>query len=777
MRQTVAAVGAPADPFDPLNVTAALASGPRLACLRQLLDEGPEPLCLDRWTTLAARILRTPVCLLSLVDDARQHFVSRIGLDLDGTPLSHSFCQYVVSGDAPLIVPDATRHPVLRGNGAVADLDVVAYAGVPVRAGGQTLGALCAIDSTARTWTDRDRALLEDLAEAVGAELLLRLQELELRRAHAVAEAHNRAHELIASDAPTTKVLDHLAGALERFEPGTCAAVLLLEPDGRALRHAAGANLPAPYRKAIDGVEIGPEVGSCGRAAALGQEVITADVARDRRWEGFAETALAHGLRHCWSVPIGDRDRAVLGTFSLHGPTPGEPSPATLAFLRDAARLAGIAIERRRAVERLTHEASHDTLTGLLNRTGLTAEMAEVLETARAERRAVTVLFVDLDRLKIVNDELGHDAGDEVLRQVGLRLRGAVRTKDLAARFGGDEFVIVPRRRLDGRRTEQAARRLLQAIERPIVLEDAEPVTVTASIGSVTIDPSDTDVREALRRADIAMYEVKRAGGRGYRPYVSVRDPQLAHRLVVERELRGALDRDELRLVFQPLVRLADGEVGGVEALLRWDSRRLGPVSPDDFIPVAEEIGLIAPIGEWVLRTACAAVAGHASLRVNVNLSPRQLDSALPAMVKRTLREARLRPDRLALELTETALLRADAATDAALTALEELGVELVLDDFGTGYSSLATLKEHPVHALKIDRMFVAGLGIDAGDAAIVEAVIGMAHGMGRPVTAEGVEHEGQLAILRGLGCDHAQGYLLGRPGPLTDALRSGGAA
>lgn len=770
MRQTAVAALPSDDPFDAQRVAASLASRARLAVLQRLdgadRDVGP---ALERWTGLAATLLRAPVCLISFVGETEQVFVSRVGVEVDRTPITHSFCQYVVSGDAPLIVEDATQHPVLRDSLAIDSLGVVAYAGVPVRVDGEVLGALCAIDRTARAWSTRDRELLCDLAEAVGAELRLRLQERELRRAHDIAAAHNRTHALIADDAPLPDVLQTVVDAIEHFDPLVRASVLMLDQDAGTLHHAAGAKLPAAYRAAIDGVGIGPDVGSCGRAAALGVEVITPDIVRDPRWDAYAPTALAHHLRHCWSAPILDHAGRVLGTFALYGEAPREPDEDILDFLRASARLAGIAIERRRSAERLTHEATHDALTGLWNRQGLTERMAKTL--ARA-RRPITVLFVDLDRLKLVNDGLGHEAGDEVLRQVALRLRRAVRAEDLVARFGGDEFVLVPRRSLDERRVEQTARRLLREIERPVVLDGAEPVTVTASIGSVTIDPADVDAQEALRRADIAMYQVKSAGGGGYRPYVSVRDAQITRRLVLERELRGVLDRDELRVVFQPIVRLSDGQVDGVEALLRWDSHRLGSVAPADFIPVAEETGLIAPIGDWALRTACRAVAAYEGLRVNVNLSPRQLaDPALPGVVAEALQATGLTPDRLALELTETALLRADEATTEALVALEELGVELVLDDFGTGYSSLATLKEHPVHALKIDRMFVAGLGADAGDRAIVEAVIGMAHGMARPVTAEGVEHEGHLAILRDLGCDYAQGYLLGRPGALTDAV------
>ncbi|MBJ7329268.1 MAG: EAL domain-containing protein [Solirubrobacteraceae bacterium] len=721
------------DRFDPDVVRSALGDGERLALLRVLREEGTGTAgVLDRWTQLASRTLRTAVCLAVLVDDERQHFVSRVGCGIEGTALTHSFCQYVVSGDAPLIVDDVASHPVLASNPAVSELGIAAYAGAPLRVYGQVLGAVCAIDPVARTWSSDDLLLLDDVAQAVSAELRLQVQENSLDRARSVVAARNRAHELIAADGPMAEVLAAVVEGLTGVDPTVRGSVLVCE--GGVFRVVAGEELPLGYGVTAEGVVAG------------------------------------RGTHDCWSAPVLDRGGAVLGTVAVFGGGPGEVREYVRGAARDGARLAGIALERRRAQERLAHEATHDPLTGLCNRNGLTQEMGIVLDAARRASRGVTVLFVDLDRLKLVNDGLGHEAGDEVLTHVAERLGGAMRAGDVVARFGGDEFVVVPQRSLDCERTEQTARRLLREIEHPVVLSSGETVTVSASIGSVTIDPAAVTVAEALRRADIAMYEVKRAGGRGYRSYVRAGNAPSTRRLVLERELRSALDQHELDVLFQPIVDLRTGETEGVEALLRWDSRRLGPVSPGEFVPVAEEIGVIGGIGEWVLRQACRQIASRPNLRLNVNVSARQLmDPGLPDVVASILRATDVARDRLALEITETALLRADATTTATLAALEQLGVELVLDDFGTGYSSLATLKEHPVHALKIDRMFVAGLGADSGDAAIVEAVIGMAHGMGRPVTAEGVEHQGHLEILRGLCCDRAQGYLIGRPGRLSD--------
>jgi diguanylate cyclase (GGDEF)-like protein len=420
------------------------------------------------------------------------------------------------------------------------------------------------------------------------------------------------------------------------------------------------------------------------------------------------------------------------------------------------------------------HDATHDALTGLLNR----RTIFELVETALEERESdadLAVFFVDLDGLKELNDSLGHDRTDELIGVVATRLSAAVRADDVVGRFGGDEFIVLARGVNDAEEAAEIGARLLDAVSNPL-----EDVAVTASIGVALVSgPGAPDAREAIRQADSAMYDAKRSGRDRVCFFGDAANARTGRRVTMTTDIRGAAARGEMRLVFQPLFEIADGELLGVEALLRWTHPELGEVSPGEFIPLAEETGAIVPLGAWVLRESCETIAKLAAetgrvLELSVNVSAKQLaEPGFAGVVRKTLADTGFPVASLILEITETAFLSADAVTDRTLSDLKALGVRIVLDDFGTGYSSLSWLKRHPLDAIKVDRSFVSGLPEERGDSAIVEAVIGMARAFGRTVTAEGVETEQQLEALRRLGCDHAQGFLLGRPVPV-EALRDG---
>jgi diguanylate cyclase (GGDEF)-like protein len=533
------------------------------------------------------------------------------------------------------------------------------------------------------------------------------------------------------------------------------------------LHPGAGPSLPPHYFAAIDGVVIGPNVGTCGSAAWVGQLMITEDIAEDPRWAPIRDFAVDAGLRHCWSMPIKAPDDQVLGTLAFYGPRPRYPLPEHLALMRDGARLAGIAIERHRMMEALIHDARHDGLTGLPNRAAIFTYLDDALANIETGDR-VAVLFVDLDGLKTLNDTLGHDRADEMIRQVAERLAATVRTDELVGRFGGDEFVVIAQRVKSDEEAAELGFRLLDAISKPLL--GIESTVVTASVGITLVTSATTEVREAIRQADSAMYAAKRAGRggcsffEGSQRISSGRRQQLAH------ELRGAEMRGEMRLVFQPVFDVASSEIVSVEALLRWNNPTFGEISPHEFIPIAEDTGTIVPLGAWVLRESCETLVALAEqtgrpLELAVNVSALQL--ARPGFaqtVRQTLAHAEFSADQLTLEITETALMQPNAATNRTMRELEWLGMRVVLDDFGTGYSSLSSLKHHPLHGIKIDRSFISGLPGDVADRAVVTAVVGIAQALGCPVTAEGVETEAQLEAIRALGCERAQGFLLGRP-------------
>jgi diguanylate cyclase (GGDEF)-like protein len=602
------------------------------------------------------------------------------------------------------------------------------------------------------------RRVSEDPAAA------LRRAEGDALRARELVACHTGVHELIGRDAPLAAVLTELVLGVERYEPSVIPCVVLLDRESNTLHPGAGPSLPPDWLAAIDGVVIGPNIGSCGAAVWRGELVISEDMANDPKWEPVRDFAMLCGLRHCWSMPIVAADGAVLGTFALYGPQPRRPSADHLELMRDSARLAGIAIERRLTMEKLIHDARHDSLSGLPNRRAIFEQLETVLP--RTSSSPATVMFVDLDGLKAINDSLGHDRADEIISEIACRLRTAIRSADFVGRFGGDEFVIIAAEIADRPQATELAERVLAAVSRPLPAI-AFPV-VTASVGIAVITDA-CEAPEALRRADRAMYAAKHAGRDAFQ-FDEAAAPAPSRRLIITRALHGAEMRGEMRLVFQPVFDLKRGVIVGVEALLRSRHPDLGELSPAEFIPMAEDTGAIIPLGAWALRESCEVIGalsermGH-PLELSVNVSGRQL--ARPGFansVRQTLVHARLPVEMMTLEVTETTLIVPDAATARNLNELEFLGVGIVLDDFGTGYSSLCLLKRHPVRGIKIDQTFVAGLPDDRVNHAIVGGVISMARGMGCTVTAEGIEHTAQRDALRALDCERGQGFLLARP-------------
>ncbi|MFP5349710.1 MAG: EAL domain-containing protein [Gammaproteobacteria bacterium] len=425
--------------------------------------------------------------------------------------------------------------------------------------------------------------------------------------------------------------------------------------------------------------------------------------------------------------------------------------------------------ERKLAQQRLTHLAHYDSLTGLPNRVLFHDRLQLAMIDARRTKRLVAVMLVDLDRFKHVNDTLGHGIGDLLLKQVAQRLLKCVRAGDTVSRLAGDEFALVLPGVSHADNISRLTQRILKSLSEPFDLE-GHAVSVSASLG-VTLYPNDHDTLEGLlKNADTAMYRAKEVGRNACQFYSAEMHASAERRMTLENHLRRAVDRGEFVLHYQPQVDLASGEIIGMEALLRWQNPDLGLVSPMDFIPLAEETGLIVPIGEWVLRTACAQtrawqLAGLSPLsRVSVNFSPRQFQKDVATRIAGVLIETGLLPSALVLELTETSLMLDSDVVRATLDAIDEMGVQIAIDDFGTGYASLSYLKRFPIDVLKIDRSFVRGIPNDGDDVAITGAIVTMARSLGLRVVAEGVETAEQLTFLRDRGCNAMQGYYYSKP-------------
>jgi diguanylate cyclase (GGDEF)-like protein len=425
--------------------------------------------------------------------------------------------------------------------------------------------------------------------------------------------------------------------------------------------------------------------------------------------------------------------------------------------------------ERRQAEMKIAHMARHDALTDLPNRVLLRERLNEALSQVNRGRR-LAVLYLDLDLFKNVNDSLGHPTGDELLREVADRLRGCVCETDTISRVGGDEFCIIQAGIAHATEAEQMARRVAEVIKSPFDL-GGQQIMIDASIGIALAPADSSEADELLRNADMALYGAK-ADGRGvYRFFEANMDARMKDRRALEMALRSAFDKGEFELYYQPVVNLDKEQVRCCEALLRWQHPERGMVSPTEFIPIAEEIGLIVPLGEWVIRRACEdAAKWPGEVCVAVNLSPTQLStkSLLPAVLG-ALASSRLLPHRLEIEITEAVLMQNSEINLRTLHELRALGIRISMDDFGTGYSSLSYLRSFPFDRIKIDRCFIKGLGDDSESDAIVQAVAGLADSLGMTTTAEGVETRQQLDRVRHLGCTDVQGFFYSPPMPARE--------
>jgi len=446
-------------------------------------------------------------------------------------------------------------------------------------------------------------------------------------------------------------------------------------------------------------------------------------------------------------------------------------------LLQTIAQHVSLALTDAKTVGAMVHQALHDALTGLPNRALFLDRLEHALARAIRGGSEVAVLFLDLDRFKTVNDSLGHAAGDELLCAVSRRIVGCMRAADTAARLGGDEFAVLLEDLDSTHEAVRVAERIIAALEEPIGVADRE-VFVGASIGIATGAYGAADL---LRHADVAMYRAKALGKGRYAMFEAGMQAEVMDRLDLEADLQRAVDRGELAVFYQPIIALGTGELAGHEALVRWRHPTRGLLAPGAFIPLAEETGLVAPIGRFVLREACRQAARWAAfvpgLTMNVNLSGRELeDPRLLDDVTAVLRATGLPAERLVLEITETVLMQDTEATIERLRALRALGVRLAVDDFGTGYSSLRYLNRFPLDVLKMAKPFVDGLGSPDGDPALARAIIELGSDLGLHIVAEGIERSPQLAHLQRLGCPYGQGFWFARPMPAAEATAALGA-
>ncbi len=690
----------------------------RLATLRGLniLDTPPEER-FDRLTRLAQRIFDVPIAVITLIDSNRQWFKSCQGLDATETPRRISFCGHAIHNDEIFVISDATLDSRFADNPLVAGAPHIRfYAGQPLKtSNGSRLGTLCIIDKNPRHPSRAELGILLDLAALVENEL-----EAETQRRLCVRVFESINEGIIVTDA--NKLILSVNPAFSAITGYSPTEVIGKNP--RLLN--SGLMDQAFYQG------MWRSINETGRWQG---EMID----RRKNGESYVEWLSIHTLKN------------EIGEICNY-----------MAVFSDIN-------ERKAAEERMAYMAQHDFLTGLPNRMLLHDRLAQAIALAGREGHKVAVMFLDLDRFNAVNDTLGHLVGDKLLQEVADRIGRVARSSDTVSRQGGDEFVIM----LPGLENADAAvliaDKLLAAIAAPCVI-DGNEIETSTSIG-ISVFPEDgRDSDALLKHADAAMYHAKKSGRNNYQFFTDEMNQRALERMSIGSKLRHALERNEFLLLYQPQMDLRSGRIIGAEALLRWNHPMDGPVSPAQFIPIAEENGLIIPIGEWVLREACRQnqewrKLGLPEITMAVNLSAAQFrQKNLGEMVMSIVRDSGLDPSSLELEITESAVMHDAEAAIALLRQLKATGLKLAVDDFGTGYSSLGYLKKFPIDKLKIDQSFVRDLMTDPDDAVIASTIISMAHSLKLKVIAEGVETAEQLAFLKQQGCDEMQGYYFSKP-------------
>ncbi|MRH42185.1 EAL domain-containing protein [Aquibacillus halophilus] len=587
----------------------------------------------------------------------------------------------------------------------------------------------------------------------------------------------NNILEMVTQGSSLQEVLDTIIYLVEKVSNGGRCSIHIVNEDGTSLIRNSSPNLPLGYSNFIKRIPVGPSAGSCGTATYRRRTIIVEDIATDPLWVDFKDEALNYGLRACWSSPVYDNFQKVLGVFAMYYDKPNTPSKEDMNILKKATYLVSLVIQHYQAEEKINFMAFHDELTGLPNKRLFDKNVRIAItrsDTDQDKNKMLGIMYLDLDRFKLINDSLGHNTGDKLLKEVAERLRTCIRTEDTISRKSGDEFTLLLIN-VSKQEVSKTAQKILNLLAKPFLINGHE-IFITPSVGVSLYPTDDGNPDELLRKADVAMYQAKKEGRNNFQFYNKLLDKKNHERLEIENQLRKALDMNEFSLQFQPIMDLTSNEIKSVEALIRWNNPILGKVSPDRFIPITEETGLIISIGEWVLRTACLQLKswennGFHSLKISVNLSIRQFyQPNLISMIDNIIKEIEINPSKLTIEITESMTMDVETAT-SILYELKNIGVNISIDDFGTGYSSLSYLKTFPIDSLKIDQSFISDINKSKDDENIATTILVIAHNLGLSVIAEGVESKDQLEILKRHKCDEAQGYLFSKPLNSDDML------
>jgi diguanylate cyclase (GGDEF)-like protein len=589
-----------------------------------------------------------------------------------------------------------------------------------------------------------------------------------------IFELQNAILEKVAEDAGKKEVLDELCRLQEKMVPGSLASIMLLNPeDGKMYVEAAPSLTPAAVEE-LDGLAPGERNGSCANAVFRKEPQFVNAIAEDARWKDMMDFARKNCLNACWSMPVLQGGN-VVGTFALTSFEAREPTPFHEMLLTVGARIVSIVLKREQHREKMSFLAFHDPLTGLVNRTMLEERINALIDRPDSAEEGAALLFVDLDRFKYLNDTFGHEAGDRLLVELAKRLNRLAQADDTVARFGGDEFVLLLANEQNRDTIMQTAKSVIELLKEPFVVEQ-QSFVIYGSIGIALYPENGRDAQTLLKHADTAMYQAKQTQDhvRFYAPKMSENS---FRSLVLERELHEAIRLEQFVVYYQPVFEGNGNDLRGAEALVRWQHPERGLLLPAEFIPFAEETGIISGIDEIVLEQVIGDMrrwhleAMNRIVPISVNISGRHINEKEVTRLTQILNRSALARDYIGLELTETYLMQFAEETVTQLERLKHAGVKLAMDDFGSGYSSLGYLKRFKIDTIKIDQILVHDIVEDKDDRSIAEAIIKMGHSLGLQVVAEGVETREQLEMLKAFGCDALQGFYFDRalPGQLFE--------
>ncbi len=580
----------------------------------------------------------------------------------------------------------------------------------------------------------------------------------------------NKILELIACSAKQSDILHAIVDAVENENPDAMCSILLLDKTEKKLTLGAAPSLPDFYNQAIDGLVIGQGVGSCGTSAYTGKRVTVIDIATHPYWAQWSELTKKANLTSCWSEPIIDNRGKVIGTFAIYFKKATSPTTKDFRLIEQFVSLSRIAIEREKVDQLIWHQANFDHLTQLPNRSLVNEYIVNIIKEAKRGNTQFTIAMLDIDNFKDVNDSLGHSAGDALLVETAKRIKDTLRESDIIARIGGDEFIIVLTNTNGVQNIEVVGNKISAALAKPYHFDEKE-IYCTASIG-VAIYPNDADnINQLLKNADHAMYGAKAKGRNTIHYFTDNMRTDFLKRMQLIQDLRIAVEKKQFFLVYQPIANLKNNNTYKAEALIRWQHPEKGLISPLDFIPIAEETGLILEISEWVFQQVLQDLtlwrgAYCENLQISINTSAVQYKNHGKQILNwvEQLKQNNIPPHALTIEITESLLMENQAEVDNIIADIRQQGVMVAIDDFGTGYCSFSYLKNFSIDYIKIDQSFVKGMSLDNNDMALCEAIIVMADKLNIEVIAEGIETEQQRQLLATAGCTFGQGYLLAKP-------------